>query len=103
MPPEPAHGPAPERPRPLSPALTARYWRAIAAGNMSARVPHTVQVEAASRAKSLFQALGQPRRVFSSLIQLARHRNAQRHDAAAQAALDEARTLIRPDWPVEFM
>jgi tetratricopeptide (TPR) repeat protein len=50
----------------------------------------------------LYQALGRPRRVFSCLIQLARHRNAQRHDAAAQAALDEARALINPDWPVEF-
>ena len=85
-----------------SPALTARYWRAIAAGNMSARVPRALQVEAASRARSLYQALGLPRRVFSSLIQLARHRNALGHDAAAQAALDEARALIRPDWPVEF-
>jgi predicted ATPase len=85
-----------------SPALTARYWRAIAAGNMSARVPRALQVDAASRALSLYQTLGQPRRVFSSLIQLARHRNAQGNDAGAQAALDEARTLIRPDWPVEF-
>ena len=85
-----------------SPALTARYWRAIAASNMSPRVPRTLQVEAAYRARSLYQALGLPRRVFSSLIQLARHRNALGHDAAAQAALDEARALLRPDWPVEF-
>jgi predicted ATPase len=85
-----------------SPALTARYWRAIAAGNMSARVPRTLQVEAASRARSLYQALGLPRRIFSSLIQLARHRNALGDDAAAQAALDEAQALIRPDWPAEF-
>jgi len=83
-------------------AVAARYWRALAAGNMGSRLPRALQADAASRAKSLYQALGRPRRVFSCLIQLARHRNAQRHDAAAQAALDEARALINPDWPVEF-
>jgi predicted ATPase len=86
----------------VGPAVAARYWRAIAAGNMVGRVPRALQVEASGRAQSLYQVLGQPRRVFSSLIQLARHRSAQHHDAAAQAAADEARALIRPDWPAEF-
>ncbi len=84
------------------PALAARYWRAIAAGNMSGRVPRSLQVEAADRALSLYRTLGQPRRVFSSLIRLALIRSAQHDHAAAQVALDEARALVRPDWPAEF-
>jgi tetratricopeptide (TPR) repeat protein len=83
-------------------AVAARYWRAIAAGNMSGRVPRALQAEAANRAQSLYHVLGQPRRVITSLIQLARHRGPQHDDAVAQAALDEARSLIRPDWPAEF-
>ena len=86
----------------VEPALAARYWRAIAASNMAGRVPRVLQLEAASRARDLYRALHQPRRVFSSLIQLSRHASALRRDAAGQAALDEARELIRPDWPAEF-
>jgi tetratricopeptide (TPR) repeat protein len=86
----------------VAPAVAARYWRAIAASNMVGRVPRALQAEASVRAQSLYQALGQPRRVFSSLIQLSRHRSAQHDGAAAQAALDQARGLIRPDWPAEF-
>jgi predicted ATPase/DNA-binding winged helix-turn-helix (wHTH) protein len=86
----------------VDPAVTARYWRAIAATNMTGRVPAGLQVEASCRSQSLYQALGQPRRVFSSLVQLARHRASQHHYAAAQAAADEARGLIRPDWPAEL-
>jgi predicted ATPase/DNA-binding winged helix-turn-helix (wHTH) protein len=82
--------------------VAARFWRAITAGNMVNHVPRSVQIEAAARARSLYQALGQPRRVFSCLIRLASHHTAQRNDAAAQVALDEARSLIRPDWPAEF-
>jgi predicted ATPase/DNA-binding winged helix-turn-helix (wHTH) protein len=87
----------------VDPAVAARYWRAIAATNMTARVPRALQAEASCRAQSLYQALGQPRRVFSSLIQLARHRSAQQYDAAAQAAADEARGLIQPDWPAQLL
>ncbi len=86
----------------IDPAVAARYWRAIAAGNMTGHVPLPLQVEAATRAASLYQALGQPRRVFSSLIQLSRHRGLQRDLAAASVALDQARSLIRSDWPAEF-
>jgi len=82
--------------------LAARYWRAIAAGNMSGRVPWPQQVEAAERACTLYQTLGQPRRVFSTLIHLSRLRGAQRDQAAARKALDDARRLIASDWPAEF-
>jgi predicted ATPase/DNA-binding winged helix-turn-helix (wHTH) protein len=83
--------------------VVARYWRAIAARNMVGHVPRALQVEASGRAQLLYQALGQPRRVFSSLVQLARHRIAQHETAAAQAAADEARGLIHADWPAELL
>jgi predicted ATPase/DNA-binding winged helix-turn-helix (wHTH) protein len=86
----------------VGPALAARYWRALAAGNMVGRVPLALQAEAATRAKTLYESLGQPRRVFSTLIHLARHRSVQHQNAAAHAALEEARALLRPDWPPEF-
>jgi tetratricopeptide (TPR) repeat protein len=82
--------------------VTARYWEAIAATNMTGHVLRTVQVDAAARALSLYRAAGQPRRIYTGLINLSRHLGAQRQDAAAQVALDEARGLIRPDWPVEL-
>jgi predicted ATPase len=87
---------------PVSDPVAARYWRALAASNMAGTMPRAVQVDAATRAKALYQALGHPRRVFSCLIQITRHSNAQGRVAVARAALEEARTLIRPDWPVEF-
>jgi hypothetical protein len=86
----------------VEPALAARYWRALAASNMVGRVSRAVQAEAASRARDLYQALGKPRRVFTSLVQLSRHASALRRDAAGQAAVDEARGLLQPDWPAEF-
>jgi predicted ATPase/class 3 adenylate cyclase len=86
----------------VGPALAARYWRAIAAANMAGRVPLSLQTAAAGRARSMYQELGQPRRVFSSLMRLAYYLGAQRQDVAVRAALDEARSLIRPSWPAEF-
>ena len=84
-------------------AVEARYWRALAAGNMSARLSPAMQGQAARRASDLYRGLDQPRRVFSSLTLLSRYlATAQQDHAAAQAALDEARALLRPDWPPEF-
>jgi hypothetical protein len=50
----------------------------------------------------MYQSLGKPRRVFGSLIRLVLYRQSQGKQAAAQLALAEARSLIRPDWPAEF-
>ncbi len=86
----------------VGPDLAARYWRALAAGNMASRVPLALRKVAAERARALYQSLGQPRRVFSSLVRLAISLRAQHQDVAAQAALEEAKTLLRPDWPAEF-
>ncbi len=83
-------------------AVTARYWRALAAGNMSGRVPLALGAEAAERAHAMYRKLGKPRRVFGSLMRLVNYRQSQRNKAAAEAALAEARGLIRPDWPAEF-
>ena len=84
-------------------AVEARYWRALAAGNMATYVLQALQGRAAQRASELYRGLDQPRRVFSSLTMLSRYLASVQHDnAAAQAALDEARALLRPDWPPEF-
>ena len=50
----------------------------------------------------MYQSLGKPRRVFGSLIKLVFNRRLQGNQAAAHAALAEARSLIQPDWPAEF-
>ena len=81
-------------------ATTARYWRAMAAVNMGSRVERGVQVDAANRAQSLYRQLGQPRRVFSSLIQLSRRLQAHQHGRAVQDCLEEARSLLQSDWPL---
>ena len=83
-------------------AVVARYWRAIAAANMMGRAPHQLQVEAAERARAMYKALGQPRRVFSSLMRLVSYRLYEGDQVSAQTALAEARSLIQPDWPAEF-
>jgi predicted ATPase/DNA-binding winged helix-turn-helix (wHTH) protein len=83
-------------------ADAARYWRALAAGNMALRQPLVQCADAAERALSLYRTLGKPRRMFGSLMRLAHYRQLQGDAAATQAALAEARTLIRPDWPTEF-
>lgn len=85
----------------VSTSVAARYWRAMASANMtmSGRVPRALQLKASDRARTLYLALGQPRRAFSSLVLLAIHRMAQQQSAAAQEAADEARSLMQPDWP----
>ena len=69
---------------------------------MVGRAPHQLQVEAAERARAMYKALGQPRRVFSSLMRLVSYRLFEGDQVSAQTALAEARSLIQPDWPAEF-
>jgi len=85
----------------LPPAVEARYWRAIGAQNMTGHVPRDLQIDAARRACALYEKLGHPRRVFSSLIHLARHTRLHEPETA-KAAIDEARRRLQPDWPAEF-
>ncbi len=86
----------------VDPAIAARYWGAIAATNMTGHVLRTLQVEASYRALSLYRTAGKPRRVFCNLINLSRHLDAQRQGTASRAVVDEARGIIRPNWPLEL-
>lgn len=86
----------------VDPAVAARYWGSITATNMTGHVLRMLQLDAARRALSLYRAAGKPRRTFSCLINLSRHLAAQHNYVDAQAALDEARGHLRPDWPMEF-
>ena len=69
---------------------------------MMGRAPLQLQVEGAERARAMYKALGQPRRVFSSLMRLVSFRLFEGDQVSAQAALAEAHSLIQPDWPAEF-
>ena len=93
--------PAPAE-RAVADLLVARYFRAIAAGNMSSGVARTRQLDAAIRARSVYEDLRKPRRAFAAQVQIARHRWALKDLAGAQAAIEEARALLQPDWPAEF-
>ncbi len=83
-------------------SIAARYWRALAAGNMMGRLPLDLCARAAEQAYALYRSLGKPRRMFSSLMRLTSYRQSLRQHTAALAALAEARTLIQPSWPTEF-
>jgi predicted ATPase/DNA-binding winged helix-turn-helix (wHTH) protein len=83
----------------MKPAVTARYWRAVTSGNMGGKLPLALRLQAGERAQALYKKLGDARRTFSSLTQLARHRMALGDQAGARAAAEEARGLVRPDWP----
>ncbi len=82
--------------------VAARYWRALASGIMTGRVSLAQRTVAAHRARSLYAALGHPRRVFSSLLHVFFCLKAQNQKVAAQAAIEEARSLVRSDWPAMF-
>ena len=79
--------------------VRARYWRAVAASTMNGRIPRALQAEAAERAAVLYRELGKPRRIYSALIQLAKHQTARGESEAAGRATEEARALERPEWP----
>jgi len=83
-------------------ALSARHHRAIAAPNMSVRVPIAEQLAAARRAQALYGTLGHPRRVFSSALEVSKYLGQMDDPAGAASAFEEARALLRPDWPAEF-
>ena len=79
--------------------VRARYWRAVAASTMNGRIPRALQADAAERAAALYRELGKPRRVYSALIQLAKHRTSLGESEAARRATEEARALEHPQWP----
>jgi predicted ATPase/DNA-binding winged helix-turn-helix (wHTH) protein len=83
--------------------VVARYWRALASGNMAGHVPLNLQAEAASLAHSLYTKAGRPRQAYSSLMLLAACRLRQGRNAEARSAADAARALVQPDWPGMLM
>ncbi|MCC6198255.1 MAG: helix-turn-helix transcriptional regulator [Burkholderiales bacterium] len=86
----------------LPPPLAARYFRALAASNMTRRVTNARQVEAGTRAAAYYRAHDHPRRLFSTLMRLCLYQREAGDGTAADATQEEARALLRPDWPVEY-
>jgi predicted ATPase/DNA-binding winged helix-turn-helix (wHTH) protein len=80
----------------------ARYWRARAAVNMLGPLSVPELLDAAQRATAAYRALGRPRRLFTALRLVAIWRRNAGDRNGARAAIDEADTLIGPDWPAEF-
>jgi len=80
----------------------ARYWRANAASNMLGPLRISELLDAAQRAAVAYRTLRRPRRLFSALRLAALWRMNVGDLDGARAAIDEAATLIEPDWPAEF-
>jgi predicted ATPase/DNA-binding winged helix-turn-helix (wHTH) protein len=83
-------------------ATIARFWRAMAAINMLGTLTIAELLDAAQRATSCYRVLRRPRRLFSALRLVAIWRRSHGDIDGAYAALDEAASLIEPDWPAEF-
>jgi predicted ATPase/DNA-binding winged helix-turn-helix (wHTH) protein len=79
--------------------LAARYWLALSSPWMYNYIPWPRQADAASRAIALYEAMGQPKRVFFCLVALARHSIELDQGDAAVEALARARRIVRADWP----
>ena len=78
--------------------VAARFWRGLAAGNMLGHVPFGEMHAAMSRSAHLYQALREPRRAFSALLMVAVHCMTLHDSQGAQAAIDQAQAMLRPDW-----
>jgi predicted ATPase/DNA-binding winged helix-turn-helix (wHTH) protein len=80
----------------------ARFWRALAASNMQGTSTVSELLEAAHRATAAYRRLGRPKRLFSALRLTGIWSRRAGDSEAARAAIDEAATLLKPDWPAEF-
>jgi len=83
-------------------ATIARFWRAMAAINMLGTLTIAELLDAAQRATACYRVLRRPRRLFSALRLVAIWRRSHGDIDGAYAALNEAASLIEPDWPAEF-
>ncbi len=83
-------------------AVAARFWRGMAAFNMSGFVSKLELLAAAQRAHALYLGLARPKRIFSALRLIANWCTELKDFAAAGAALDEAEPIIQADWGLEF-
>ncbi|MFI4929153.1 MAG: ATP-binding protein [Burkholderiales bacterium] len=83
-------------------ATIARFWRAMAAINMLGTLTTAELLDAAQRASTYYRALRRPRRLFSALRLVAIWLRSHGDIGGAHDALDEAASLIEPDWAAEF-
>jgi tetratricopeptide (TPR) repeat protein len=83
-------------------ATEARFWRAMAATNMLGTRTIPELLEAAQHATAAYRTLHRPRRLFSALRVLGIWRRSSGDHEGAQAAIDEAASLVESDWPAEF-
>jgi predicted ATPase/DNA-binding winged helix-turn-helix (wHTH) protein len=83
-------------------AISARFARGLAAFNMHGFVTVQEACAAAQHAAALYRTLALPRRLVSSLRLAAVWRIELGDHPGAVAALDEAESLVRPDWGLEF-
>jgi predicted ATPase/DNA-binding winged helix-turn-helix (wHTH) protein len=86
----------------LDDATAARLWRGLAAFNLSGHLAMADQAHAAQRAAALYRRLGSPRRMFSALRFTAVWALGLNDCTGAGAALDEAESVLQPDWGPEF-
>ena len=82
--------------------VAARYWMAIAGPAMFNHFPRPLQLDAGLRAVQQYQTLGQTRRVYFCLLLVARHHIELNDDVAAGEAIEQARCLLRPEWPARL-
>ena len=80
-------------------ATEARYWRALAAGNMQGIRTVPEMLEAARRATAIYRTLGRPRRLFGALRLTGVWSRMLGDEAAGRAAVEEAAALVGPDSP----
>ncbi len=83
-------------------ATQARFWRGLAAFNLFGFLSIADQLAAAERAATLYRRLGIPKRIFTSLRRVAMWASTLDDYNRAKAALDEAESLMQPDWSPEF-
>ncbi len=86
----------------LDDATAARFWRGLAAFNLSGHLAIAEQAHAAQCAAVLYRKLGMPRRMFSALRFSAVWALGLGDSERARAALDEAESVLQPGWGPEF-
>ncbi|HUG21491.1 ATP-binding protein [Piscinibacter sp.] len=82
------------------PAQAAQYWQWLGRLGIDGRLPVSRCIEALQRAEAMFREQGNTRHLHACLRMQAEARLETGQFAAAQTALDEARQMEHPAWPV---
>ncbi|MFO1305445.1 MAG: winged helix-turn-helix domain-containing protein [Burkholderiales bacterium] len=82
--------------------LEARFLQTVAGSNMFNHVPSDRRIRSSRRAAEIYRKIGDARRLFLTLVGLSGHLHYSGDDAGAERALEEARSLLRADWPAKF-